>query len=518
MEKEKHIIALDLGTSKIAVAVAKIEGRDTQIVYYRETPSEGIGRSYIQNERNASKKVAEAIAEANDSLGLKIQSVIVSLPKYYIRQENVNVSILTENDGEVDDRILDTLMDMASKSAHTEEDEDVVLTSPQSYSDGDDFQIPEEDIIGRCCDKLEGHYKILIGKKQSVNRLKGTMQKANLQVTAGKFQALAAAKAVLTETDIDNGVALVDLGAGATTVSIFKHGVLRHYGAIPFGGKTITGDIRQECGISEALAENIKKGYGVCCPEKLHNLSDTILQIRSEGGYDDKQVEVKTLSAIITARMAEIINAVLYEIQVSGLANGLRNGIVLTGGGANLTNCCQLFEDMSGISVRRGYPEKARRYCATSEARGTSAATCLGMILDSMDSDLYNKVLEEPVKPAAKPEEPKNGPKDEPETPEVPNVENNPEGPALPTEKKRTLRSRISDFFGLVTEESDEDRAAREEQERKEREEKERLRKIKAEEDRKRRAEEKARREMEKEKEKEARGGSLFDSLFKEEC
>lgn len=525
MEKERHIIALDLGTGKIAVAVARIEGRDTQIIYYRETPSEGIGRSYVQNERNASKKIMEAIVEAEDSLGIKkIESVVVSLPKYFIRQENVNVSILTEGDGEIDENTLDTLRDMAGKSAHTEDDEDVIVVTPQSYSDGDEFQIPETEIIGRCCDRIEGHYKVLIGKKQSVNRLRGTLQRAGLKVTANNFQSLAAAKAVLSDTDMENGVALVDLGAGATTVSIFKNGVLRHYGAIPFGGKTITGDIRQECGISDILAENIKKGYGICCPDRLHNLSDTILQIRSEGGYDDTQVEVKTLSAIITARMAEIINAVLYEIQKSGLAANLRSGIVLTGGGANLTNCCQLFEDMSGISVRRGYPDKARRYCATSEAKGTSSSTCLGMILDTLEKEVYNNVVEEEVKQTGKTETAE--PVEEMtvtagET--AGETAQKPQEPKLPTETnlgRRKIRSFVNNLFSMIseaTEESEEDRLAAEEAKREEariREEKALQKKKKAEEDRQRKAAEKERRE----KEKEASGGGLWDSLFNEEC
>lgn len=508
MKKERHIIALDLGTGKIAVAVARIEGRDTQIIYYRETPSEGIGRSYVQNERNASKRITEAITEAEESLGIKkIESVVVSLPKYFIRQENVNVSILTEGDGEIDENTLDELRDMAGKSAHTEDDEDVIVVTPQSYSDGDEFQIPESEIIGRCCDRIEGHYKVLIGKKMSINRLGGALKRAGLKVTANNFQSLAAAKAVLSDTDIENGVALVDLGAGATTVSIFKNGVLRHYGAIPFGGKTITGDIRQECGISDNLAENIKKGYGICCPDRLHSLSDTILQIRSEGGYDDTQVEVKTLSTIITARMAEIINAVLYEIQKSGMAASLRSGIVLTGGGANLTNCCQLFEDMSGLSVRRGYPDRARRYCSTSEARGTSAATCLGMILDTLEKDVYNEVVEDMPAVAA----------------ETVKTDEEHEAPKLPSEKnreKKRVRSFVRDLFSLISEtaeESEEDRQAAEERRREEerkREEMALIKKQKADENRKRKAAEKERRE----KEKVENGGGLWESLFNEEC
>ena len=107
---------------------------------------------------------------------------------------------------------------------------------------------------------------------------------------------------------------------------------MRHYSSIPFGGKNITHDIKTECQISEALAENIKLAFVACMPEKLQSLSDKIIHIRSNSAEPDKQLPVKYLSEIITARIEEIIMAILYEIEKSGFADMLRSGIVVTGG------------------------------------------------------------------------------------------------------------------------------------------------------------------------------------------
>ena len=93
--------------------------------------------------------------------------------------------------------------------------------------------------------------------------------------------------------------------------------------AIPFGGKNITHDIKNELQISERLAENIKLAFGACLPDKLQSLSEKVLVISGQTAVQQKEVTVKYLSEIITARVEEIIQAILYEISESGLAEHL---------------------------------------------------------------------------------------------------------------------------------------------------------------------------------------------------
>ena len=69
-------------------------------------------------------------------------------------------------------------------------------------------------------------------------------------------------------------MALVDFGAGCTSVSIFKDKVLRYYNSFPFGAQSITNDIEKECGIGSEIAENIKLAYGACMQEKLQNMKN----------------------------------------------------------------------------------------------------------------------------------------------------------------------------------------------------------------------------------------------------
>jgi len=215
------------------------------------------------------------------------------------------------------------------------------------------------------------------------------------------------AKTVLTEEDRQSGVALVDIGAGVTSVAIYQGGIMRSYVAIPFGGKTITGDIRSECSIPEDLAEKIKIKFGACMPGKLASLSEKVLQIRLTEPY--KEVTVKYISEVIDARAREIIDAVLYYIQESGLENNLRGGIVLTGGGASLVNFANLFKEISGYEVRIGFPKHLFSAPVGAGVYNPSAAAAIGMVLAAKDDRMPDCVTRpEPVwadTPEPEPEE-----------------------------------------------------------------------------------------------------------------
>ena len=206
------------------------------------------------------------------------------------------------------------------------------------------------------------------------------MERAGIIPVQKFFTADTTAKAVLYESEMENGVALVDIGAGSTSVSIYEGNVMRHYASIPFGGKNITDDIKNESEITEKLAENIKLAFGACMPDKLLSLSEKVLHIRSINGDGDKTLPVKYLSEIITARVEEIIMAILYEIEKSGFADMLRSGIVITGGTAQITNICNFIHDISGYKVRTGYPRQLFSYSGCTGLSETSAATSIGLI------------------------------------------------------------------------------------------------------------------------------------------
>lgn len=385
---EKHIVAIDLGTSKMALAVAKVNGCDTQIVYYKETPSYGIKYSGVYNILHASGPLAGLIRDAEDALDIKITQAVIGMPKYPVRLES--------NSGKVMDRGEDTEItaeDIANLKRFAQETyplddpaKDAIYGAvAQSFSDGEYFQIIENDIIGMTSDVLEGHFKIFIGKKKDLKNADNLLSKTGLVVRKKYFTAETTAKAVLTDIEMENGVALIDFGGGSTSVTIYHGNIMRHYASIPFGGRNITNDIKSEFQITERLAENIKLAFGACMPDKLQSMSEKVLHISGSNAVQPKEVTVKYLSEVITARAEEIVEAILYEISESGLAEHLRGGIVVTGGTAQMANIGMLISQMSGYRVRTGYPLTNFSCQGIDGLMDTSATTVLGLIQAALE-------------------------------------------------------------------------------------------------------------------------------------
>ena len=390
---DKHIVAIDLGTSKIALTVAKVEGNDVQIIYYRETESAGLRYSSIFNVKNVTEALSAAISQAEEELNIKITQAVVGMPKYPIRKVNANAEL--DGRGETTDiteEDINALKSFAQDSYPLEDSEKEAIFGAvaQSFSDGENFQIIEEDIVGMTSDVLEGNFKIFIGKKSDLSKVDQVMNRCNITALQKFFTADTTAKAVLNSSEMENGVALVDFGAGCTSVSIYHGSIMRHYAAIPFGGKNITDDIKSEAQISAKLAENIKLAFGACMPDKLQSLSEKVIQIRSNSSEGDKSLSVKYLSEIITARVEEIMMAILYEIEISGFADKLRSGIVITGGVAQCANICNFINDISGYKVRTGYPKHLFSHQGCEGLSNTTAATSMGLLLAAKNSANVN--------------------------------------------------------------------------------------------------------------------------------
>ena len=406
MQAERYIAAADLGSSKIALSVAKIEGDDIQIIYYKETPSDGIRYSCVFNPKRAAVPLRTAIKEAEEELNIRILQVVVGLPRYNVRQEIASARMERSDPSScITKEEVNTLKSIAIDSypIADESKEEIYGAVAQSFSADEELVCASEnDVVGTTADALEGNFKVFVGAQKPVSNIDIMLNDAQVAPARKLFLPNAVAKAVLSEAEKENGVALVEIGAGVTSLTIYRGKILRHYSAIPFGGRVITTDIKYECGFNEELAENIKLAFGACMPEKLQSLSEKVIQITDQenGSYD--QLPVKYLSEIITCRAREIIEAILFQIQDSGYADKLRNGIVLTGGGANLVNIANLLKEMSGYTVRIGFPRSqafSSEGCA-GVGEASSVAT-IGMILEAKKDIRLNCIEEAQAEPVA---------------------------------------------------------------------------------------------------------------------
>ncbi len=403
--EEKYIASIDLGSSKFGLCVARVNGDDVQIVYYKETPSEGIRASLITNPMKASQRLQEAIREAEKELMIHILQVVVGMPRSEVAQVTASARIERSNPDEyISAEEVQSLKSIALETYPLPDPERQIMYGAvaQSFSVDDEIQLVENEVVGTLSNSLEGNFKVFIGSRRATTALDKIFNSLEIAVAKKYFLPDVVARTVLGDEEMAAGVALVDVGAGVSSVTIYHGGIMRYYAAVPFGGKAITNDIRTECSISEDLAENIKKRFGACMPGKLANLSEKVLQIRLTEPF--KEVPVRYISEIIDCRSREIVEALLYYIQESGLQNSLRSGIVVTGGGSELANFIPLMKEMSGYDVRQGNPRFIYSATVGSRAYSSAATAAIGMVLAAKEDNLPDCVSV-PEKPAVEEEE-----------------------------------------------------------------------------------------------------------------
>ena len=317
--EDRYIATVDLGTSKIALSVARISGENAEILFYREKPSDGVRYGCIYNPAKASVPLKEIIHEAEEELSIKITQVVIGVPRYGVTQETASAN-LDRSDAEscITQEEIDSIKEMALDSypLSNPAEQEIYGASAQSFSTDDSMNYTESDVVGMPSAVIRGNFKIFIGVKKASRNIDIMLNKADVALARKYFLPPLTADAVLHSEEKENGVALIEMGAGVTSVSIYQGGILRFYNAIPFGGRSISNDIKMECGFTESLAENIKLGFGACMPDKLLTMGDKILQIKDEENGTDQLLPVKYLSEIITARVKEIVDAVLFQILV----------------------------------------------------------------------------------------------------------------------------------------------------------------------------------------------------------
>jgi cell division protein FtsA len=199
---------------------------------------------------------------------------------------------------------------------------------------------------------------------------------------------------------------------------VYYDKIVRHTAVIPFGGNVITEDIRHGCGVLQRQANDMKIQYGSCYSDLAEN---ALLVIQGINGRGSREVSFKVLAGIIEARMEEIIEAVMFEIERSGYADKLSVGIVFTGGGAMIQHLDELVRSKTGMVVRIAKPIRVTDD-SPKEVRQCSYSTAVGLLLKGIayEKERTKEEILETVHVAPEPETPASTKNEKPAKPPKP--------------------------------------------------------------------------------------------------
>ncbi|CAM3804760.1 cell division protein FtsA [Flavobacterium cucumis] len=403
MNKDNIAVGLDIGTTKIVAMIGKKnEYGKLEILGVGKSKSLGVHRGVVNNITQTIQSIQQAVAEAENNSGYKINDVVVGIAGQHIRSIQHSDYISRPNAEEViGDDDIDRLIGQVHKLAMLP-GEEIIHVLPQEFKIDGQAEIKEP--IGMYGGRLESSFHVVVGQAASIRNLGRCIKSAGLELSGLTLEPLASADAVLSQEEKEAGVALIDIGGGTTDLAIFKDGIIRHTAVIPFGGNVITEDIKEGCSIIEKQAELLKTRFGSAWPGE--NKDNEIVSIPGLRGREPKEISLKNLSKIIHARVVEIVEQVYAEIKLYGHEdpkNKLIAGIVLTGGGAELKHIKQLVEYITGMDTRIGYPNEHLAGDSEEELSSPLYATAVGLVMNSIRNNtrsatpLVEMKMEEPV-------------------------------------------------------------------------------------------------------------------------
>jgi cell division protein FtsA len=388
-QRKNFLTAIDIGTTKIVTIVGRLNDNGRlEIIGMSKTPSKGVKRGVVLNIEEAVNAIRFTVEEVQKQVGFTIQEAFVGIAGQHIKSLRNRGYILRDSyedeiTKEDTDRILAEMYKISIQPG-----EEIIHVLPQNYVV--DSETGVKNPIGMFGKRLEGNYHIVIGQTTSARTIERCVNRVGIQVMQMILEPLASSAAVLTEDEIEAGVALVDIGGGTTDVAVYYDDIIKHTAVIPFGGNVITKDVMEGCSILNKHAELLKIQYGSALGDLAEEAK--VVAVPGISGREPKEVSIKSLAYIIQSRMEEIIDAIIYQIEESDCLEKLNAGLVLTGGGSLLRHLPQLVKYRTGLDVRIGKPDVQLANNDLKEVNHPMYSTSVGLLIKGFEYNLPEQI------------------------------------------------------------------------------------------------------------------------------
>ena len=374
---EGLITALDIGSSKVSALIAqKGDGGELVVLGTGQRESRGVKRGYIADMKATETAVREAVEQAERIAGLNIEDVWVSFSAGGLLSDIVKLEV-DLGGHRVEQSDVDALL-KAGRNAIDPGALMVMHAQPMRYSlDG---LGGVRDPMGLHADRLGVEIHVVATEGSPVRNLDLCVRSAHLEVKSIIAAPVATGLACLSEEERELGVALVEIGAGVTNVSVFANGVLTGLASISMGAADITDDVASAFGTGRNQAERLKCFYGSAnmSPRDNHDMID-VAPVRPDEDAEGTRITRAQLIAVIRQRLDRLMVEIQKELRKLHFDDPVGRQVVLTGGGAELKGIADYAQQALGRTVRVG---RARGLTALPEAHsGPGFATLAGLAM-----------------------------------------------------------------------------------------------------------------------------------------
>ncbi|SDJ03515.1 cell division protein FtsA [Salimicrobium halophilum] len=352
MNEKEILVSLDVGTSEIKAIIGEVANDSLNIIGVGSAPSIGMKKGAIVDIDKTVQSIRSAVDQAERMVDMKIDRVVVGINGNHVQLQDCHgVVAVSSEDREIADEDITRVIDAAQVVSVPPEREIIDVIPKEFIVDGQDEITDPRGMIGV---RLEMEGTIITCTKTVLHNTLRCVERAGLEVGDVCLQPLASGSASLSEDEKHLGVALIDMGGGSTTVSVFREGHIVGTAMIPLGGDNITKDLSVGLRTSTEEAENIKVDYGHAFFDDAND--QETFSVNIIGSNQLQTFNQLQISDMIEARLEEIYVMVAKELQNMGVRD-LPGGFVLTGGSMNMPGVLELAQDVFSANLRLAVPD-----------------------------------------------------------------------------------------------------------------------------------------------------------------
>ena len=343
------ICFLDLGTSKVSGLL--IDDLSTSTIHaFSSIETSGVKKGSIINTFATASSISQCLRDIEQQSGFKIKEILVSISGEEVSSTN-SVGQAAISEKEVTARDIENALNMSS-TLKIPNDKTLLYVVPNSFFI--DGQGNIDDPLGMNGIKLEARSHLIHCSKDTKDNVKKCLKVSSSGIGIRKYfySQLGVAHSVLTDYQKKLGVCVLDIGAGTTDISVYQNGSITFSKVLPYAGDYITEIIASALDIQSSDAEAVKKKYGSAFSD---NINDEMLKISVENGK--KSISRKALAGLIENSMSKILRNCLNILEENNLLNNISDGIVVTGGSANMEGMVKLGEKLTNLNFKIGVPK-----------------------------------------------------------------------------------------------------------------------------------------------------------------
>lgn len=374
--ENRFVTGLDVGTENVRAVIASVnKAGEVSIVGYNEGKSQGMRKGIPANLTGPAESIDHMLGDAERMGGYDVRNAFVSINGSTVISTNTEGMIAVGPvDHEISDEDLYRVEDVAV-TGRIPANRDVLDVVPLEYAlDG---QGGIKDPIGMSGARLEMRACVVSALSPNCENLRRATATADVKADKLIPSVVAAAKAVLSERQKENGVAVIDMGAATTSVAVYEEGDLQYVGVVPAGSNNITNDLAIVLAIDPELAEEIKTRF-------ITGDFDTDKSPAIKVGKEERTFDRKEVEEVAKARLEEIFNEIRKKLKAAKYDQRLPEGIILTGGGAKMRDIDLFAKKVLEASVKIG---KAKGLNGVADAvEKPEFATAVGLALFASES------------------------------------------------------------------------------------------------------------------------------------